>query len=162
MSEVEKVMEGSNLPAQTTTEPIFWYTDSGKVQNKLSADKLDRFVGDSTYTVFTGHVKLVFYNDTGSVDGTLTSQKGFIYGNHQGIMEARDSVRFKNSAGDILRTERLIWNRDSAKVYTNSQVTIQRKDAVIYGKGLVSDQNFSHYRILHPSGNLYLNKEKQR
>jgi hypothetical protein len=51
--------------------------------------------------------------------------------------------------------------QDSAKVFTDKFVTIERSDGVIYGKGMISDQNFTNYVIKEPTGVIYLNEDEK-
>jgi len=75
-------------------------------------------------------------------------------------MIARDSVVFVNDADETLKTEELIWVQDSAIVYTDKFVTIERSTGVIYGKGLVANENFTNYEIQQTAGEFYLDEEQ--
>jgi hypothetical protein len=48
-----------------------------------------------------------------------------------------------------------------SKVFTDKFVTIERKDNTIYGKGMVSDQNFTNYVINEVTGVIYLDEESK-
>lgn len=157
MTEIQELASEEILPVKTTVGGEFWYTDSARVRNRLVCGKVDRYVADTSYSVITNGLELTFYDEQGLITGVLTSRRGLIL-DKSGIMEAQDSVRFKNNEGEELLTERLVWDRDSASVYTQNPVTIKKRDGILYGKGLVSDQGFSNYRILEPSGVLYVNE----
>ena len=160
MDQVEEVRVAENMPQRTTYDPIIYYTDSANLKNKLIAGKIDTYSNDSNFSHISDGLRLEFYNESGKQTGVLTASEGFIYG-QRGLMEARDSVRFVNEQNEKLITERLIWNQDSGIVYTKSPVTIEREDGVIYGKGLVSNESFSKYRITEPSGVLYIDEESE-
>ena len=70
------------------------------------------------------------------------------------LMEAKKQSA-KNVKGDLLETEHLIWNEKEI-VYTEEFVKITTKNEVIYGKGLVSNQDFTKYTIKKISGTIML------
>lgn len=158
-NEMEKVLKFSRMdapPIRSTTDVTYTYTDSGRVENILHAGRLDQYQsGDSTYSEISNGFSLTFFDKSGNFDGKLTAKNGYI-GDGNNIMIARDSVIFRNKEGETLHTEELIWVQDSAMVYTDKFVTIERADAVIYGKGLTSNQNFTKYAIKNVSGEMYL------
>jgi LPS export ABC transporter protein LptC len=161
-NEIDEVLSFSDLenpPVRTTSNVTYTYTDSGKVSNVLNAGKVLRFeTSDSTYSLIEDGFELVFYDDRGEFDGRLTAMNGYIRGDNA-LMIARDSVVFVNRLDEKLLTEELIWQQDSGKVYTNKLVTIYRDGMVLLGKGLESDENFTNYEILEPSGNFFLEDE---
>lgn len=162
-NEIEDVLEYSNLetpPIRTTYEVSYTFTDSGRVANVLNAGKVMRFeVGDSAYSLISEGFELIFFDYQGEIDGRLTAMNGYVRGDNA-LMIARDSVVFVNRLGEELITEELIWRQDSGKVYSDKFVTIRREDGVIYGKGLVSDENFTDYEINEPTGEIYLDADE--
>jgi lipopolysaccharide export system protein LptC len=67
-------------------------------------------------------------------------------------MVVTDSVELRNAAGEKLETQELIFLQDSGKIFTDKFVTIHTKDAVFRGHGMESNDSFTKYRILKPSG----------
>jgi LPS export ABC transporter protein LptC len=161
---IEEVMEFSdseNPPLRTTLDVFYTYTDSGKVQNTLLASRIEQFqTPDSMYSLLSNGFELTFYNNMEEFDGRLTALNGFI-NERNTLMIARDSVVFTNAAGETLRTEELIWQQDSNRVYTRKFVTIEKADGIIYGKGLDSDQNFTNYTIKDPTGVIYIEEDEE-
>jgi len=162
-NEIQEVLEYSDLenpPIRTTYEVSYTFTDSGRVANVLNAGKVMRFeVGDSTYSLISEGFELIFYDQLGAVDGRLTAMNGYVKGDNS-LMIARDSVVFVNRLNEKLITEELFWLQDSGRVFTEKFVTIRREDGVIYGKGLISDENFTDYEIKDPTGEIYLDTDE--
>lgn len=147
---------------RSTANVTYTFSDSAHVKNVLKAGQVDQYQdGDSMYSQISKGFELRFYTSTGELDGKLTARNGYIY-NRNADMTAKDSVVFENKAGEKLQTEELHWNQDSATVKTNKFVTITRKNDVIMGKGLISNQNFSKYEILQPTGFIYLNEDSTK
>lgn len=152
-------MEPENDPIRSTFGVNYLYTDSGKFENRLEAAKLEQFeLEDSSYTVISGGFTFTFYDGSEEVDSRLTAINGLLLGTNFKMMIARDSVVFTNKENETLRTEELIYYKDSSKVYTDKFVTIEKKDVIIYGKGLVSNESFTDYQITEPTGVLYLDE----
>lgn len=163
-NEMERVLEFSTYdspPIRSTRNVFYTFTDSGKVTNTLKAAKIDQYQNsDSSYSKISGGFVLTFFDGNEEFDGQLTAKNGYIQGD-QSKMIARDSVVFQNREQETLHTEELIWYQDSAKVYTDKFVTIERKDAIIYGKGLVSNQNFTNYVITEPTGVINISDDQE-
>lgn len=161
LEDVLEFTEGELIPTRSTSNVTYTFTDSGMVQNVLVATKLEQFTeGDSSYSVISGGFSLTFYDDLGEFDGVLTAQNGYI-SNGNSVMLARDSVVFINRLDEKLNTEELVWHQDSATVSTDKFVTIDRGNLVIYGKGLQSNQNFTNYEIMEPSGVINISEDDE-
>ena len=163
-NELEKVLEFSDYdspPVRSTRNAFYSFTDSGKVKNTLKAGKLDQYqTPDSNYSKISKGFELTFYDANAEFDGRLTAKNGYISGDNS-TMIARDSVIFENRQNETLHTEELYWFQDSAKVYTDKFGTIERTDAVIYGKGLTSNQNFTNYVITDVTGVINIEDEPE-
>lgn len=163
-NEMDKVLEFSTYevpPSRSTRDVTYTFTNLGKVTNTLQAGKVEQYqLTDSSYSIISEGFVLTFFDDNEEFDGRLTARNGYIKGD-QSLMIARDSVIFKNKENETLYTEELIWYQDSAMVYTDKFVTIEKKDAIIYGKGLISNQNFTNYTITEPTGIINIEDETE-
>ena len=63
-----------------------------------------------------------------------------------------------NELGDTLYTEKLIWVEKEDRIYTDTYVRIVRRDEIIFGDGLESNQQFTRYKILNIKGTIALNE----
>jgi len=164
-NEIQEVLVYSDVdapPSRTTYDVTYTYTDSGRVSNILKAGKVMRFESaDSTYSLIREGFELSFFDNKGEFDGQLTAMNGYIRGDNA-LMIARDSVVFVNRVNEELITEELIWEQDSAKVYTDKFVTINRGETILYGTGLESDENFTNYIIKNPTGEFFIDEEKEK
>ena len=57
-----------------------------------------------------------------------------------------------NEKGDQLNTEYLVWSREKGTIETNQFVKITTADGVIYGDGMISDENFNNWEVKNGRG----------
>ena len=148
---VNQIIAGKNHPSETGKNVEIIYSDSAKVKMKLLAVQLDRFAVEKPYIEMPKGVKMVFYDDSLKITTHLKADYGIRY-DDEGKMEARRNVVVVNVKGDTLNTERLIWDENKARVYTDAFVRITTSEEVIYGDGLESNEDFTKYKITHIKG----------
>lgn len=74
-------------------------------------------------------------------------------------MEADNNVVVVNKKHDTLRTEQLFWDEMQHKIYTSKAVNITTKTQILYGDGLVSNEDFSNYQITNIKGSVTINQK---
>lgn len=156
---IEKIKAFSspeNLPLQEATNFQTLYTDSGEVRFSLKAPKLLRFENDGNpFVEFPEGIELVKYDENQNVISSITSNYAKQYPNED-KWEAKNNVIATNLDGDTLKTEHLIWEEKSEKIYTEEFVRIIRPDQIITGIGFESDQTLENWRIKNPKGTIYV------
>ena len=143
-SEILPVIQAENF--ETT------YSDSGIVRFYLKTQELKRFENeDNPYIEFPKGVLLIKYNPQKEVVSTIAARyaKQFV---KERRWEAKNDVVATNNQGDTLKTEHLIWDEESGRIYNNEFVKVVRPDQVITGIGFEADQNLSNWRIRNPRG----------
>lgn len=145
------------LPVESGKNVQIMYSDSARVRAKLTAVELNRYVGKKPYTELPKGMEVIFYNEKRAVQTRLTADYGISFDDANGtnLMEAKRNVVVINEKGDKLNTEHLTWNAVTKKIYTDEFVKITTKDEVIWGDGLIANQDFSEYEIKHPKGEVY-------
>jgi LPS export ABC transporter protein LptC len=71
---------------------------------------------------------------------------------------AWENVEMFNTQNERLETQEITFLQDSDLIYTDKFVTITTNSGIIRGIGLRSNQNFTKYRILKPTGDVYINE----
>jgi LPS export ABC transporter protein LptC len=80
--------------------------------------------------------------------------------NYSRIMEARGNVIVRNEIKkQQLNTEKLTWDENKRKIFSNEPVKITTNDKTIFGQGLRSDESFTNYSILHVYGQMMVKKD---
>lgn len=146
-------------PEERYTNVSMIYSDSANPQLRLSGPLLERYEGDSNYTLFPKGIHVEFFNDKREVDSKVTSKWAVQYQGEE-MMEARDSVVVVNRVGEQLNTQHLIWNSVNRTFYTDSFVTITTPDEVIFGDGLEANEDFTRYKILNIRGTFLRDDEE--
>ena len=93
-------------------------------------------------------------------EAVLTSLNGW-FDQEANLMSAHDSVVFNNMKGERMYTEKLIWEQDSNRIYTDLPVMIVRTLDTIWGDGMTSNENFSNYSIINPRGSIFVEDPEQ-
>lgn len=141
-----------HAPDRTTTNAEYYYSDSGRVTDRLRAGRIEEYMDkDDRHTEITDGLELTFFLPDGSEGSVLRAQRGRIWPDRR-RMQVNEKVVFTNVKGERLETEELIWSQDSARVRTDQPVTITRKGDILYGQGLDAAEDFSDYTILRPTG----------
>ena len=156
IDEVKEIGDFKELPAKETFEVTYLRSQNGRVNNRLYAPHVQQFRNRNT--IFPEGFKLEFLDSNLVPTAFLEANYGEMLSEEK-IMIARDSVILVNFKKEELYTEELIWQQDSAKIYTEKYVKIKRDDVVIHGKGFESNEDFSQYVIKKITGQYYLDEE---
>lgn len=148
------------VPSAIYKDYEIFYSDSGLTQAKIAGITLEQFNsvnGSEAYDKMTDSVHLWFYDEDKNVQSELVADNA-IRNRVTGYMEAFGNVVVFNEKGERLNTEHLIWDEAKAQIISNDSVTITKKNQVITGLGLVSDQNFIDYEIKNVKSIFYVEK----
>ncbi len=151
LEQVKAVDIDNTGPERVTFNAVYFYSDSGIVRNRLKASKVEMFKGDSNLTRISEGLELTFFGLKDENNSVLTANNGVIL-QDKARMEVYNDVQFVNAKGEELNTERLIWEQDSDRVFTDQFVRITRAQDTIYGNGLVANQDMSWYKLTGVSG----------
>lgn len=139
------------------------YTDSGIVRFSLKAPKLLRFEEEGrNYIEFPEGLLLTRYDQKQQISSSISAKYARQYVAEQ-KWEAKNNVIATNINGDTLKTEVLIWEEKSERIYTDEFVKIITPDQIWTGIGFTSDQSMQNWKILKPKGviNVTLNNNSQ-
>lgn len=160
ISEIKAITDPQRLPVQTNLNSSYLLTEKGKIRNKLTAVKLDRYSGENDYLEASEGFTVIFYDTLEREEARLQAVHG-IYQEKEKRLTAREKVELFNLRGDKLETEEIVFLLDSARIFTDKFVTITTESGVIYGKGLESNESFTRYRIIKPYGDLFMKEDKE-
>ncbi len=151
-------IQAQNLPDEVSKDVFLVYTDSGRTKFTLEAPIIHKYTKDTNYTEFPEGVDAVFYNKYGQQ--TSKGRSGYALKIKQDDeVIFRDSVRFENYKGEVLRSEEIYLINDT--IYSDTTVFIETPNLILEGIGLTAPKDFSTYTLLKPVGvyNVPPNKE---
>jgi len=148
-------------PSQVGDSVTMLYTDSAKLKIMLKANRMLMFDKNvkEPLTILPKGVFVTFFDDAEKVSTTLRANYGVRYDLSK-RMEAKYAVEVVNKTGEKLETERLIWDEQNKRIYTDAFVKITTATEVIRGKGMESNQDFTKYQIKQVTGTIQLKNDE--
>lgn len=141
---------------ETATDVTIRYTDSARLKAIITAPLMERYPdADKPYLEMTKGLNAEFYNKNGQVVNWLRANYGVHYEKDKTI-ELRDKVQVRNKYDEQLESEELYWDQATKRIHTDKFVKIKRQDELIYGEGFESNETFTKYKIIKPSGRVKL------
>ncbi len=148
-----------SLPLELVIDLEVIYSDSGFIKAKLQSPLMKKYEEEDSYYEFPEGFKVIFYDSLQNEKSEITANYGINWEKKK-IIEAKNNVIvFNRIKNEKLETEHLIWDQKKGIIFSDVFITITKPDAVIYGDGLTSDQNFNHYNITNPTGELEINSD---
>jgi LPS export ABC transporter protein LptC len=132
------------VPDEVFTDFVTQESDSGLVRWRLTAPKANRFNDENL--VVLDKPKIEFYDDSGKLQTTLTSESGEYFENKSDML-AYGAVVVQSVDGDVLETDSLLWMNNEERIISNSFVKLTRGKDVVTGYGLECDQSLSSVDI---------------
>lgn len=158
LDQIAEVNMDATAPDRVTTHAEYFYSDSGRVRNRLRAGRIEEYMAEgSRRTEMDEGVELAFFDPDGRAGSLLTARQGLIKP-EQNRMEVKDHVVFINVRGERLETEHLVWSQDSDRVWTDRPVKIVRAQDILYGQGLDANEDFSRYTIRRLTGTIFVDQ----
>ncbi len=158
LDEIEKVTYNEKTPNEVIQDLDVIYLDSGKAKIEVISKITEIERKKESITKLKDKVQVNFYSSKGEIVSVLTALYGEINFT-KGEMFVQDSVKLYNiKKKQSLETERLDWRQKDSLIYTLSKVTIKTPEAILYGTGIKTKQDFTYYQFLKPKGKIDLKK----
>lgn len=163
-NDLEKIKAFSsteNLPILEAYNFETLFTDSGQIRYSVKTEKLLRFENEgNAFHEFPDGVEIVQFDSKGRIVSSLTADyaKQFI---KEEKWVAKNNVVATNEKGDTLKTEHLIWEEKTEKIYTDEFVEIVREDGIYTGIGLTADEALQKWRIKKLKGITYIEVDEK-
>ena len=151
------IQNQSVFPVETIKDCEIIYSDSSKVRVLLSAAIMNRFNHEKKYVEIEDGLKVQFFDESGKKESELLSDYAII-DEENDVMQAQKNVVVRNVNGDVLESETLNWSQEKQEIYTDDFIKITTANEVIFGQGLVSNQNFTKYTIKKIKGTISIDR----
>lgn len=151
------IQNQSVFPVETIKDCEIIYSDSSKVRVLLSAAIMNRFNHEKKYVEIEDGLKVQFFDESGKKESELLSDYAII-DEENDVMQAQKNVVVRNVNGDVLESETLNWSQEKQEIFTDDFIKITTANEVIFGQGLVSNQNFTKYTIKKIKGTISIDR----
>ena len=146
-------------PSMSAVNIEVLFSDSGKVQAKLTAPILNEYMDKNPRMDFPRGFKVVMYDSIMRVKSSITAMYGIRF-DYKGYMEARGNVIVSNEIkNEQLNTEHLIWDERNHRIYNNDPIKVITPGKILYGNDLESDETFTRYTFKNPTGHMMVRKD---
>jgi len=162
IEQVRAITDKNTYPVQTSHNAQYSFSEKGKMQTRLEATLLEQFAldGDEDYLLASNGFTMIFFDASEVEEARITARNGK-YEEKKKLLTAWDQVVLTNKAGEKLETEQLIYLQDSARIVTDKQVVITLSGGTILrGRGLESNDSFTQYRIIQPTGDILVEENQ--
>jgi len=157
---VSKLTRIDSMPAKTVKNLKVKQSERGMITLELSAPLLRAYEGKDPYTEFPNGVHITFFDSLMQPKSELTAGYGVSYDSRR-VMEAKNNVVIRNfNKREQLNTEKLTWDENRKRVFTDEFVKITQVDKIIFGQGMESDELFDNWVIRNVTGTLYVTDRK--
>ena len=154
---IKKIEENYDGPLIEIKDLNTFFTDSAKVRFQLKSDLYQVFKeGEEIYP--EGLFMDIYSINSDSITATFEANYVIKFENENYYKATGNVVLFNIQTGDELRTEELYWYPNDEKFLTEKFVTIRTGDEIHSGEGMESNQSFSRYEIMKPSGIIDINE----
>jgi LPS export ABC transporter protein LptC len=121
-----------------------------KVKMIMRAKKIQEFQnGDQE---FPEGLYIEFFDPLGTKTSTLKANTAHYFKQDNRWRGQGNVEVFNIEKGQELHTEELFWNPAQHKIFTDKFVTIKDQTDVLYGTGMIANQDLSNYSIKNPKG----------
>lgn len=151
------IQNQSSFPVETIKDCEIIYSDSSKVRVLLNAAVMNRYNDEKKYLKLKDGLRVQFFDEKGKKESELLSDYAII-DEENDIMQAEKNVVVRNVNGDVLETETLNWSQKKQEIFTDDFIKITTQNEVIFGQGLVSNQNFTKYTINKIKGTISIDR----
>lgn len=154
LDSIRKVTFKATDPDERTTNLKVFYTDSGYARVQIFAKLAETYSKPEPVIKLKDGVKINFFSENGEIVSVLTALYGEIQ-QERGTMFVRDSVQLYNfNKKQRLETEELFWNQRDSSIFSEKQVVVRTPEAILFGQGIRTKQDFSAYEFLQPRGQM--------
>jgi LPS export ABC transporter protein LptC len=163
IEQVRAITDKNTHPVQTSHNAVYSFSEKGKMQTRLEATLLEQFEleGDEDYLLASNGFTMIFFDASEQEDARISARNGK-YEEKKKTLTAWDAVVLMNRSGEKLETEQLVYLQDSARIVTDKPVVITLVGGtVLRGRGLESNDSFTKYRILQPTGDIMVEENKE-
>lgn len=144
------------VPGMFTDSVTTLISDSGRIRYRVLTPVWKVFdKADEPYWFFPERVHLERFDDSLRVESVIECDTARFFV-RRNLWELKNNVLIVNLEGETFETSVLYWDQRAGKVYSDSFIRIEQKNAILTGVGFESNQTMTKYSIKKPNGPIYL------
>lgn len=154
LNDIQKIAsKEENKPISRSTGVDVIYSDSAKVKAHLTAPLMIEFEDTpKPYKEMPKGVKIIFYDPDLKESGNIVSDYA-VQREKENIIEFRKNVVATNAKGQVFKSEELIYDMNTKKMYSKQPVEILSPGGdVVDGIGFDSNESFYPWHIQQTTG----------
>ena len=154
LNDIKKIQsEEENKPISKSTGVDVIYSDSAKVKARMTTPlMIDYDDVLKPYREMPNGIKVVFYDEFLKQKGVITADYS-LQREKENIIEFRKNVVATNANGETFKSEELIYDQNSKKIYSTKPVQINMSGGnVMYGIGFHSNESMYPWTIDKSNG----------
>lgn len=148
------------VPAMVTDSVTTLISDSGRIRYRVLTPLWKIY--DKAYEpfwLFPERVHLERFDDSLRVESVIECDTAK-YFTRRKLWELKGHVLIVNLDGETFETSLMYWDQRAARVYSDSFIRIEQREAILSGTGFESNQTMTKYTILKPNGPIYLDNDQ--
>ena len=154
MAEVAQYFEQDDAKVIEAKDVVIYYSDSAVVRVVIRGPKLLNYIGaKEPRSEFVDGLIADFYDRDHVKQSRLVANFGVKYDN-KNIVVVQDSVVITTIRQEKLETEELTWNEKTGQIETDKFVKVSTPKEVVYGYGLIANDDFSYWKIKAVTGRM--------
>jgi LPS export ABC transporter protein LptC len=161
LKDIQKISSQEvSKPISTTTGLDVTYSDSAKVQFRLTAPLLLDYI-DKKFKEMPKGVTIIKYETTTKgvmQTGQITADYGIMRESDK-VIELRRNVVAKNEKGETFKSEELIWDQGKREIYSHKFVQMTSPNGTnLYGSGATTNETMYPWIIQNTTGQIPVNQ----
>ena len=148
-----------SIPVDKSTGVVIIYSDSAKVKGKMITPELLHYKTTNPYLEMKKGITIIFYDQNQNETSTVKSDYAIRRENEKTV-ELKYNVVATNKRGEIFKSEQLIWDETKKRFYSDRLVNVNSNGNILFGTSFWTNQDFSYYEIVQPTGDLTLTKKQ--
>ena len=146
-SVIQQLASDDTLSGVVAYDIVFFRSDSGYVQVKLTAPMMSQQGSDTSFVEFPQGFHALVFDKNRQVASEISADYGINHTDTK-VVEAIGNVSVENQQnGQCMYSDKLYWYQDTKMIYTRSKVRIVTPDKDVTGDSLEAYENFDSYTI---------------
>lgn len=157
---VASTLNPKKMPTMATTNVATFISDSGIIQYKLvSPSWIVYNEVDTPFWHFPKGIYLRKYDRAFKVIASVAADSAH-YLSREKIWRLDGHVEIHNGTDELFLTNQLFWDERHNKLYSDSFIHIETASHILEGKGFVSNDRLTEYKIIKPTGVFPVNQQQ--